>query len=69
MKLAEFYVFLCRITYENFRGTPYENELMYLKLNNMLPKFLAPYFLTPVFLFDEEFEYKPAIKNKKTARK
>lgn len=64
MKMVEFYVFICRIAFEHYRGTPYENEMMYLKLEKTVPKFLNFLQLDPVFLFNEEFEYKPAAKRK-----
>ena len=40
MKYTEFLVFLCRIAYEHYRGTPYENEMLYLKLEKIIPKYL-----------------------------
>jgi len=60
--MAEFYVFICRIAFENYRGTPYENEMMYLKLEHTIPIFLDYLNLTPTFLFEEQFEYKPPVK-------
>lgn len=36
MKFVEFLVFLCRIAYENYQGTPYETEHMYLKLEKCM---------------------------------
>lgn len=68
MKYYEFLVFLCRIAYEHYRGTPYENELMYLKMEKLLPKLLDPFNVVPVFLFYEEFEYKPMIRKAKKAK-
>ena len=68
MKYVEFIVFLCRIAYEHYRGTPYENEMMYLKLEKILPKFLLVLNLQPVFLFYEEFEYKPHVKKAKKVK-
>ena len=65
MKLVEFYVWICRICFEHFRNTPYENEMMYLKIEKLLPIILYAYHLTPVFLFNEEFEYKPMVKKNK----
>jgi hypothetical protein len=65
MKLVEFQVFLCRVCFEHFRNTPYENELMYLKIEKLLPVILDAYFLSPTFLFHEEFEYKPMVKKGK----
>jgi hypothetical protein len=38
----EFLVFICRITYEYYRKTPYHNELMQLKVDKMMPNWLAP---------------------------
>jgi hypothetical protein len=69
MKFTEFLIFLCRISFENYRGTPYENEQMYLKIDKCLPKFLAPVGLNQVFSYEEEFEYKPVVKKKKIVRK
>lgn len=65
MKLVEFYVWICRICFEHYRNTPYENEMMYLKIEKLLPIILDAYHLTPVFLFNEEFEYKPMVKKNK----
>jgi hypothetical protein len=59
MKYTEFLVYLCRVAYEHYRGTHYENEMMYLKIEKLLPKYLAPLNLNPIFLFEEDFEYKP----------
>lgn len=36
----EFLVFICRITYEYYRKTPYHNEKMHLKVDKMLPVFI-----------------------------
>lgn len=62
MKFVEFAVFLCRIAFEHYRGSHYENEMMYLKLEKIIPKFLGVIFLDPIFLFGEDFEYKPMVK-------
>jgi hypothetical protein len=48
---------MCRITYEFYKNTPYHNELMYLKLEKMLPKWLEPVRQAPLFYFDHEFAY------------
>lgn len=69
MKMVEFFVFLCRISFEHYRGTPYENELMYLKLEKTVPMYLNYLQLTPNFLFNEEFEYKPQAKKQKRGKK
>ena len=45
MKLVEFMVWLCRICFEHYRGTPYENEMMYLKIDKLLPVILDAYHL------------------------
>jgi hypothetical protein len=58
-------VFLCRVTYEHYRGSHFENEMMYLKLEKLLPQYLMVVNATPLFLFNEEFEYKPMVKTKK----
>jgi hypothetical protein len=39
--------------------------MMYLKIEKLLPIILDAYHLTPVFLFNEEFEYKPMVKKNK----
>ena len=40
MKYVEFLVFICRISFERYRDSPYESEHMYLKLEKTLPLFL-----------------------------
>ena len=40
MKFVEFLVFLCRVSYQHYVNTPYENEMMYLKLEKTLPIYL-----------------------------
>lgn len=65
MSFCEFLVFLCRVTYEHYRGSHFENEMMYLKLEKMLPQYLMIVNATPLFLFNEEFEYKPMVKKTK----
>ena len=69
MKFVEFVVFLCRVCYEHYRGSPYENEMLYLKIEKLLPKFLAIMHLDPLFLFGEEFEYKPRAAKGKRVKK
>ena len=56
MKYVEFIVFLCRIAHEHYNKGPYEKELLYLKLDKLLPAFLSPLNLNPVFLFGEKFK-------------
>ena len=65
MKMVEFYVFICRISFEHYRGTPYENEMMYLKLEHTIPMFMKYLEIQPTFLFNEEFEYKPPVKKQR----
>lgn len=65
MKYVEFIVFLSRLAFQHYKDTPYHMELMYIKIDKMLPRFLAPLNLTPMFSFNDEFEYKPAVKKKK----
>ena len=69
MKFVEFLVFLCRCAFEHYNGTPYENEMMYLKLEKLLPQMLAPMNVSPLFLFYEDFEYKPMAKKGKKEKK
>ena len=56
MKYVEFLVFLCRITHEHYLGSPYEKELLYLKLDHLMPAFLAFVGAQPTFLFGEKFK-------------
>ena len=43
---------------------------MHIKIEKMLPLWLAPIYLTPVFTFNEDFEYdKKMLKRKERARK
>ena len=71
MNTAEFLVFMCRITYEHYKGSHYHTEKMYIKLEKMLPNWLAPVYAIPEFGFNHEFEYdmKQARKKRKKARK
>lgn len=55
MKYVEFLIFICRVTYEHYRNTPYHEELLYLKLDKLMPAFLAFMALQPTFLFNENF--------------
>jgi len=61
-------VFLCRIAYEHYRGTHYENEMMYLKLEKTIPMYLNVIGVNPLFLFYEDFEYKPPAKKAKKVK-
>ena len=57
MKYVEFLVFICRIAKEHYDGSPYEKESSYIKLDHLMPTFLAECHLEPVFLFGEQFEH------------
>lgn len=56
MKFVEFLVFLCRIAQEHYSKTVYKEELMYLKLEHLMPFYLQPLNLSPSFLFGEKFD-------------
>ena len=49
MKFVEFIVFLCRVTHEHYESTPCRGELLYKKLDHMLPAFLDYVGLQPLF--------------------
>ena len=49
MKFVEFIVFICRISAEHFKGTQHEQEPLSLKIDNLMPKYCAPFFLEPAF--------------------
>lgn len=55
MKYVEFLVFLCRIAHEHYKDTVYAKELLYKKLDHLMPSMLAPLYLQPQFLFGEKF--------------
>jgi hypothetical protein len=57
MQYHEWVVFMCRITYEHYRKTVYHNELMHIKIEKMLPVWLAPVYETPVYFANVDFEY------------
>lgn len=56
MKFVEFFVFICRISFEHYQGGPYAKELLYLKLDHLMPALLAYLNLQPQFLFGEKFK-------------
>lgn len=56
MKFVEFIVFLCRIAYEHYSKTNHHEELLYLKLDHLMPAYLAYSNLQPQFLFGEKFK-------------
>ena len=55
MKFVEFLVFICRIAHQHYVGGPYENELLYLKLDHLMTLLLSPLNMNPNFLFNERF--------------
>ena len=57
MRVDEFLVFICRITHEHYKQTPYKDEKLYIKLDKMLPIWLSPVYATPDFVLGCEFEY------------
>ena len=56
MKFTEFLVFLCRVSHEHYKKTAYKDELLYLKLEHLLPRYLEQYGLNPVYLYGEKFK-------------
>ena len=41
MIFVEFLVFLCRISHQHYENTPHVKELLYKKLDHLLPLYLA----------------------------
>jgi hypothetical protein len=56
MQLGEFLSFMCRVSHELCKDTPYANELLYLKLDKMLPIWLESVNKPPTFTFDHDFD-------------
>ena len=56
MSYVEFLAFLCRITHEHYETTEHKNELLYKKLDHMLPKYLNFVRADPAFLFHDKFQ-------------
>lgn len=56
MRFVEFIVFICRISHQHYSKTKYKDELLYLKLEHLIPKYLEQFGLNPVFLFGEKFK-------------
>lgn len=69
MKYVEFIVFLCRICHEHYQGGPYESELLYLKLEHLMPAILGFKNLAPLFLFGERFSIEEERDRKKNKRR
>jgi len=65
MQYWEFIVFICRITHEFYQKTPYVNEPFHLKLDQMLPLWLAPVYQTRQWSFDTEFNYDIKMRKKR----
>ena len=57
MQPWEFLVFICRITFEYYKNTVYKSELMYVKLEKLLPIWLAPVQQVSQFEFHVDFEH------------
>lgn len=49
MSYVEFIVFLCRISHGHYDGGPDQAELMYLKLDHLIPVFLGHIGLEPIW--------------------
>ena len=69
MKYVEFIVFLCRICHQHYVGGPYEGELLYLKLEHLMPSILGYKNLAPLFLFGERFSIEEERDRKKNKRR
>jgi hypothetical protein len=65
MQYNEFLVFIARVTYEHYKKTNYHNELMYIKIEKMLPAWLAPVYAQPDFGFHVDFAYDIKMAKKK----
>ena len=55
MSYVEFLGFLCRVTHEHYETTEHKGELLYKKLDHMLPKYLNYVRIDPGFLFNDKF--------------
>jgi len=67
MKYVEFLVFICRIAKEHYDGTPYENELEYLKVDHLMATFIKDAG-EPLFLFGEKFEHDKMLEKRRKRR-
>jgi hypothetical protein len=65
MQPFEFNVFMCRITFEHYKGTPYKDEAMHLKFEKLLPVWLAPVHTEPLYTSGEDFAYDIKMAKKK----
>ena len=55
MKFVEFLAFLCRITHEHYEQTIHKTELLYKKLDHLMPLFLNHVRLDPLFVYGDKF--------------
>jgi hypothetical protein len=64
-------VFICSITQAYYSKTVYKNEMMHIKLEKMMPMFLAPVYQKMEFTTEASFEYdiKMEKKRARAARK
>ena len=69
MSYVEFLVFLCRIAYYHYDKTPYREELLYLKLDHLIPDFCAFLSLQPAFRFGERFKLEAQLEQEKARRR
>ena len=56
MKFVEFVCFICRICEEHYKGTPFEKELLFLKIDKLMTPLLLAKDLDPLFLFNMKFK-------------
>ena len=56
MKFVEFVCFICRICDEHYKGTPFEKELLFLKIDKLMTPLLLAKDLDPLFLFNMKFK-------------
>ena len=69
MSYVEFLVFLCRIAYYHYDKTPYREELLFLKLEHLMPDFCAFLGLQPAFLFGERFKLEAQLEQERARRR
>lgn len=72
MRYVEFLVFLCRMSFEHYERASngiYSKELLYLKLDHLMPAFLAYLNLQPLFLFGEKFKFEEEEEKLRAKRK
>ena len=69
MNFVEFIVFVCRVCHEAFEKTDKKKELLYLKIDYLMPKLLEPNKLVPLFSFKEKFQVDKKNEQRRTKRK